>query len=220
MLPDNPDAQARLFYLLLLLLGLGSFFLWGQGQRLGRSVRDLAVWGLIFAMVVIAYGFRDTLRQQLFPAATVELGDGAIELRRQDDGHFHATLEVNGQPVRFLVDTGASGIVLSRADAAAAGLDVAGLAYTGRAETANGPVATAPVRLAEVRFGRPHRHQRPRQRQRRRARHLAARHGLSRPLRPHRDRRRRDAAPPIAPHAKVRLRINQNAIILRRGINF
>ena len=153
MLPDDPDAQARLFYLVLLLLGLAFFFLWGQGQRLGRSFRDLAVWGLIFAMVVIAYGFRDTLRGQLFPAAMVQLTDGTIELRRGSDGHFHAELEVNGRPVRFLVDTGASDMVLSREDAAAVGIDADGLNYTGRARTANGVVATAPVRLGLVRFG-------------------------------------------------------------------
>ena len=55
--------------------------------------------------------------------------------------------------MRFLVDTGASGIVLSRRDAEKVGLDPGGLAYLGTAQTANGRVATAGVRLGLVRLG-------------------------------------------------------------------
>jgi aspartyl protease family protein len=149
---DDPDTRARLLYLVVLLVGVLGLFLYGRGERLGRSLRDLAVWGLIILMVVIAYGFRDTLRRQLFPAAMVQTGD-AIELRRASDGHFHAELEVNGRRVRFMVDTGASEVVLSRRDAERVGIDPARLAYLGIARTANGTMATAPVRLGVVRFG-------------------------------------------------------------------
>ena len=47
-------------------------------------------------MVVIAYGFRDTLREPALPRGDGGARDGTIELRRGADGHFHATLEVNG----------------------------------------------------------------------------------------------------------------------------
>ena len=75
MLPDDPDTRARLFYL----VDAAAWGCWrslstARWHRLGRSLRDLAIWGLIIAMVVIAYGFRDTLRGQLFPAAMVETG--------------------------------------------------------------------------------------------------------------------------------------------------
>jgi aspartyl protease family protein len=103
-------------------------------------------------MVMIAYGFRDPLELALFPARGVQVGE-AIELRRGADGHFHADLGINGRRVRFMVDTGASDIVLSRSDAAAVGIDVDSLDFGGRAQTANGMVATAPVRLGSVRFG-------------------------------------------------------------------
>lgn len=46
----------------------------------------------------------------------------AIELDRRSDGHFYADVEVNGQPINFLIDTGASGIALTRKDARRAGL--------------------------------------------------------------------------------------------------
>jgi aspartyl protease family protein len=149
---SDPDTVARVIYLVLLLCFLVGFFAWRRGQIV-RRLRDLLVWMLIFAMVVIAYGFRDVLRAQLFPAAMVQVSGDTIELRRGSDGHFHATLEVNGQPVRFMVDTGASGIVLSRRDAEKIGLDPGDLAYLGTAQTANGRVATAGVRLGLVRLG-------------------------------------------------------------------
>jgi aspartyl protease family protein len=47
---------------------------------------------------------------------------GSITLFREDDGHFYADAQVNGMPVHFLVDTGASGIALAREDAERAGV--------------------------------------------------------------------------------------------------
>lgn len=149
---SDPDTIARVIYFVLLLCFLVSFFAWRRGQ-IGRRLRDLLVWVLIFAMVIIAYGFRDVLREQLFPAAMVQVSGDTIELRRGSDGHFHATLEVNGVPIRFMVDTGASGIVLARRDAEKIGLDPDALAYLGTAQTANGRVATAGIRLGLVRLG-------------------------------------------------------------------
>lgn len=149
---SDPDTVARVLYLVLLLCFLLGFFAWRR-EQIGRRLRDVVVWVLIFAMVVIAYGFRDVLREQLFPAAMVQVSGDTVELRRGSDGHFQATVEVNGVPVRFLVDTGASGIVLARRDAERIGLDPDGLAYLGTAQTANGRVATAGVRLGLVQLG-------------------------------------------------------------------
>ncbi len=47
---------------------------------------------------------------------------GAVELERSADGHFYANVLINGTRVRALVDTGASGIALSREDARNAGV--------------------------------------------------------------------------------------------------
>jgi aspartyl protease family protein len=48
----------------------------------------------------------------------------ATLIPRSGDGHFYATAQVNGQPVRFLVDTGASTVALTLADAQQIGLNV------------------------------------------------------------------------------------------------
>lgn len=70
-----------------------------------------------------------------------------------DRGHVVIDAAVNGAVVRLLVDTGASLVTLTPADARAAGIDPAALAFTGRASTANGPVRMAPVMLREIRIG-------------------------------------------------------------------
>jgi aspartyl protease family protein len=71
------------------------------------------------------------------------------------DGRGHVILDavVNGAPMRFLVDTGASYVTLTPADARAAGLSLRQLSFNQRASTANGEVRIATVMLREVRLG-------------------------------------------------------------------
>jgi aspartyl protease family protein len=68
-------------------------------------------------------------------------------------GHVVLDAAVNGAPVRMLVDTGASLVTLTPADARAAGINPANLAYSGRVQTANGTARMAPVTLREIRIG-------------------------------------------------------------------
>lgn len=68
-------------------------------------------------------------------------------------GHFLVDARVEGTPVRFLVDTGVTGVVLSPSDARRIGLRVRERDYTRQARTAGGIVRTAPVRLGDVRIG-------------------------------------------------------------------
>ena len=55
-------------------------------------------------------------------AGSTRPADGAVELERSSDGHFYADVEVNGTRIHALVDTGATGIALSREDARSVGV--------------------------------------------------------------------------------------------------
>ena len=85
--------------------------------------------------------------------APVGNGFARVTLERAPDSHFYLDTLVNGLPVRFLVDTGASSVVLSPSDARRLGLTVGPQDFTGTAQTAAGPAAFAPVRLDSMRAG-------------------------------------------------------------------
>jgi clan AA aspartic protease (TIGR02281 family) len=77
----------------------------------------------------------------------------AVEIPRAADGHYYVTLMIDGQPMEFMAKTGASGVVLSKADAERLGINLADLVFAGQSQTANGIVRTARVRLADVTLG-------------------------------------------------------------------
>lgn len=68
-------------------------------------------------------------------------------------GHFVVEAVVNGAPVTFLVDTGASNVVLTMEDAERLGFRPESLRFTERFASANGEVRAAPVVLRELRIG-------------------------------------------------------------------
>jgi len=78
-------------------------------------------------------------------------GVAATTLRRSPDGHFYAEAQVNGARLRLLVDTGASGLVLTRADAQRAG--VAAGDFTATGQGAGGTVRLMPTTLGRVAIG-------------------------------------------------------------------
>ena len=153
MLPDDPDAQARLFYLALLGMALAGGVFYHYRARLGTAVQHAAIWVLIFLGVTIAYGFKDQLSSQLYPGTARPVDERTIELRRADDGHFYARVRVNGAEIRFMVDTGATNLVLSRQDARRIGLAMDSLNYLLPSSTANGTVYGAGVVLDRVELG-------------------------------------------------------------------
>jgi aspartyl protease family protein len=68
-------------------------------------------------------------------------------------GHFFVQAHVNGTSVRMMVDTGATGVVLSREDARRVGINPHPSEFTARTSTANGIVPVAPIVLNEVAVG-------------------------------------------------------------------
>lgn len=144
---------ARLFYLVLLGSAVVLWFFAQNRNSLGKITQQAIIWALIFVGVIAAVGLWGDIRNTVMPGQAVVAEDGRIELPRAADGHYYLTADVNGAPIRFVVDTGASQIVLTKADAETAGLATEELSFVGRAYTANGEVRTAPVRLERVEVG-------------------------------------------------------------------
>jgi aspartyl protease family protein len=76
----------------------------------------------------------------------------AVVYTANERGHVVLDAAVNGAQVRMLVDTGATLVTLTPADARAAGINPASLAFNGHVQTANGAARIAPVTLREIRI--------------------------------------------------------------------
>jgi len=149
----NSDDIGQLIYLVLLLLVVGSWVFVQNRQSLGKTAQQLMIWALIFLGVIAAYGLWDDIRTTVVPQQAVLSDEGQIRVPRARDGHYYLTLQVNDEPVEFLVDTGASDMVLNADTAERLGIDPSALSYFGRAMTANGEVRTARVTLDTVALG-------------------------------------------------------------------
>ncbi len=77
-----------------------------------------------------------------------------VSIQRSPDSHFRTQVQINGAYIDMLVDSGATSVVLTRADAERAGIMVGGSSdFTAEAQTANGAVRLKPVRLERVEIG-------------------------------------------------------------------
>ena len=123
--------------------------------RLVRAASTLVLVGLLVAVVLQMSRFDPRLELALpevgLPKQEVAGGETRIPMAR--DGHFWIDAEVNGAPVRFMVDTGATLTAVSPDIATKAGLEprVGGLPV--RVNTANGTITADISSMDELRFG-------------------------------------------------------------------
>lgn len=129
-----------------------------KGVQAGESHKGVRVVSTAGDEAVVEInGKRHTLRVGDAPASVGGVGGAAprgsrIVLTADSGGHFMALGSINGQSVRFMVDTGATVVAMSASDA-----DRMGLKYRsgqqGQLATANGVVTAWRVRLDSVRIG-------------------------------------------------------------------
>lgn len=148
----NDDILMSAVYLLILLICIGGSFWASMRQDLTKSVQQAVIWVLIFVGMLGGIGLYNDIAGDHLPRQSVAADSGEITVPRYRDGHYHLTLNINGVDVDFLVDTGASQMVLTQEDARRIGFDPDTLRYNGQASTANGIVQTATVTLDNVRL--------------------------------------------------------------------
>ena len=157
---SDQDDRIRFVYGALLLVLLVSAVAVRWRRQPTVAFRHLLVWGAIALVLLVGYSYRfelrglaDRLMGEVAPANGLRTGSGSVSFRAGDDGHFRVAATVNGATVRFMVDTGASVVVLTPNDARRVGLDPDKLSYSIRFRTANGTGFGAPVVLPEIRIG-------------------------------------------------------------------
>jgi aspartyl protease family protein len=166
----STQADARVVYLggflALLLAGVvGRRASFPSSWRM--ALGQIVIWLAVALVILGGYAYRTEIRQvasrilgELDPALGRSLanqdetvGGGTMLFTMADDGQFHIQGTVDGTAVRFILDTGASEVMLSTADARRLGFDPANLSYTRNYQTANGRVMGAPVVLKSVDIG-------------------------------------------------------------------
>lgn len=153
---DNGQWLRILYMLMWLVLIGGGWRL--RRLNLSKSLEYAVIWLAVIVLLVTAYSFHGGVAYNRFVAELlpdrVQVGaGGTLSVRASQDGHFHIEADVNGVPVGFMVDTGASDIVLSPRDAQRAGFPVETLNYSRTYRTANGMVSGAPVMIDTLAVG-------------------------------------------------------------------
>jgi aspartyl protease family protein len=95
---------------------------------------------------------RLTVGQHAVSAGSESREAAAVALTADEKGHFYTVGTINGTPVRFLVDTGATLIAMGKADAVKANVPYE-KGQPGMSMTANGPTRIWKVTLNSVRVG-------------------------------------------------------------------
>ncbi|MFC3615944.1 TIGR02281 family clan AA aspartic protease [Lutimaribacter marinistellae] len=149
---DGTDV-ASVLYLALLGAALLFWYFTHHRANLGKTVQQAAAWVFIFIGVIAVVGLWEDIRGTVSPSSSMVVTEESIRVPRGPDGHYYLRLLVNDTPVEFLVDTGASQVVLTNGDARRIGVDLDNLNFFGRAMTANGEVRIAPVELDTITLG-------------------------------------------------------------------
>lgn len=146
---DGSQAINLIYLFIVLIMVISAFAV--RRVPLGRTVKMALAWVLIFGAIFAIFALRDDFRalgNRLWAAITgndnQEVQGGELRIAMANDGHFYADGEINGQSVRFLVDSGATVTTIGPETAR-----LAGVALTGQqtmVDTANG--------IAEVDRGR------------------------------------------------------------------
>jgi aspartyl protease family protein len=118
-------------------------------------------WIAIFAALFAIFSFRfefisiwERVKADISGTAGQSISGEAIELRRQDDGHYWIMVDINGKPLRFMVDSGATMTAINATTAMEAGVEADG--YPIILSTANGRVAAKRAIVRSLTVG-PHR---------------------------------------------------------------
>ena len=152
--------QQSFLYSVLLLFFLISGIIFRREIALSQALKYLALWALIAFIGVGLYAYRyqfSDFKERMLEAispTTVRVNEkGELVINLSSDGHFYIDIKINNVPMRFMIDTGASDIVIDKMQAEKIGINLQNLVFNKRYETANGKSYGAGVVLEEVQVG-------------------------------------------------------------------
>jgi aspartyl protease family protein len=140
VMEDGPSLIWGVVCILLLVSSLAARCL-----PLGYVAKAGLAWIAIFATLFAIFSFRfefigiwERVKADISGTAGQNISSEAIELRRQDDGHYWLMVDINGKPVRFMLDSGATMTAINATTANEVGVEADG--YPIILSTANGRI--------------------------------------------------------------------------------
>ena len=129
---DGNQAAEFIYLMAILVLVISAFMV--RKVPIGRGLQMFAGWVIIFLAAFVAFTLKDdfiALGKRVYEEArgggivVVQAGE-TLRIKQSIDGHFWVDAELNGEKVRFLIDSGATMTTVGTATAAASGLDPIG----------------------------------------------------------------------------------------------
>jgi aspartyl protease family protein len=108
--------------------------------------------GILYSYKDVYFDIKDRFLYNLLPGYQVKKND-EIVVKRAQDGHYYLFGQINDNRIKFMVDTGASGVVVSKEVAKKVGIDINNLKFNYISYTANGEVRTARFAVAKFKVG-------------------------------------------------------------------
>jgi aspartyl protease family protein len=157
VIESKDHLASSLYSLLLLCFVIPALFLRHEASQI---LKQGAGWIGIFLALFVGYSYHeelgvvwDRLKSNLLPFSGAHYADGSMSFIRAEDGHFLVEALVNGTPIQFMVDTGATRTTLTPQDAKRLGFNVESLSFSQPVQTANGETFAASVYLEEFKVG-------------------------------------------------------------------
>lgn len=157
---DETDGTQRLIYLILLLTVVGGGALYRFKHETRTALSQLAIWIVLLGGLTLAYSFKNDFADlgrrfagALSPRDGITTGEHSVSFARGDSGHYEVTAQLDGVPITFFVDTGATDIMLTPQAARRLGYDPEQLVYDVIVQTANGYGKSAAIRVDTLSMG-------------------------------------------------------------------
>jgi aspartyl protease family protein len=152
------DRTAEFIYLVAILVFVASA-LTVRRMPIGKGLKMFAGWVIIFLAAFVAFALKDdvvgfanqVLDERRAESTGVQVGQ-ELQIKQSLDGHFWVEARLNGQEVRFLVDSGATTTSISGRTARQAGIEPSS-GIPAVVQTANGKVAVQRGRAERLEVG-------------------------------------------------------------------
>jgi aspartyl protease family protein len=157
VMEDGPSLIWGVIMVLLLVSSLAA-----RRLPLGQVAKMALAWIAIFAALFAVFSFRfefqtiwERIKSDFAGTAGQTVSGEAIALQRQDDGHYWLQVQVNGRPVDFMIDSGATTTAMNAKTATDTAIDVDAEGFPVFIDTANGRVAAKRGLIQSMQIG-PH----------------------------------------------------------------